>query len=179
MFENKIPAGTWTIDPAHSSVEFQVKHLMVSKVKGKFGEFVGRAIVTHDSMQVTAIVDVATIDTNNKDRDAHLKSADFFEVDKYAEASFVSTGFIMNNDSEGELAGDLTIHGVTRGVIFKVEFGGVVRDPAGSVKAALEGKTKISRSDFGLTWNTALESGGVLVSDEVTILFEVQAVLEV
>jgi polyisoprenoid-binding protein YceI len=170
---------TWNIDPAHSTAEFKVKHMMISNVKGQFTGVKGalsldEANVTHS--YVEASIDAASINTHEAQRDAHLKSADFFDVEKFPTLSFKSTRVA---GSGGKLAveGDLTIHGVTRKVVFAVE--GPTepgKDPWGYTRVGLTATTKINRKDFGLTWNAALETGGILVGDEVTITLEVQLV---
>ena len=151
-----IPAGTWTIDPTHTEVGFVARHLMVTKVRGSFAT-------------VDVTVQMATVDTRNADRDTHLKSPDFFDVEAFPTMTFVATGF----DGE-ELTGDLTIKGVTHPVTFEVEFNGVQSDPWGNTKAGFEAKADIKRADWGLTWNAAIEGGGVLVSDKIKIVLDVQ-----
>lgn len=174
-----IPTGTWTVDPAHSSVSFSVKHLMVSKVRGVFGKLNGTAKVEPGGVvNITATVDATSIDTKAPDRDAHLRGEDFFDTKNHPELTFVSTTVEPGKtDDTVLLHGNLTIRGVTKPVVFTVEIGGVAKDPYGNVKGAAEATTTISRSEFGLTWNTALESGGVLVGDEVKIVIEAQATL--
>lgn len=156
-------AGTWALDPTHSEVGFTVRHAGISKVRGKFGEV--EATVDHDGQQatVTATAQAASFTTGNADRDAHVKSADFLEVDTYPTVDFTGTF-----DGE-ELAGELTVHGVTRPVTFDVEVFGEATDPFGNKRLGAEAKATINRKDFGLTWNAALEAGGVLVSDKVVL----------
>lgn len=169
---------TWKIDPAHSSAEFKVKHLMISNVKGKFSGLDG--VLTLDSAghtlsAVEASIPVATVSTGDDQRDAHLKSADFFDAEKFPAFNFKSTA--VRKVAEGELSvtGDLTIHGVTRPVTFAVEGPSEpAKDPWGNVRVGLSATAKISRKDFGLTWNAALETGGVMVGDEVTITLDVE-----
>lgn len=175
-----IPTGTWVIDPSHSDVTFSVRHLMISKVKGNFGAFNG-TITTGDTIagsQVDAKIDVTTIDTKDEGRNGHLRSPDFFAVDEHPEITFVSTSVEPGKHDKFQLHGDLTIRGTTKPVVLDVELGGVAKDGYGQTKLAAEASTTISRGDFGLTWNSALESGGVLVSDEVAIQLDVQAVLQ-
>lgn len=177
----KIPAGTWIIDPAHSSVGFSVRHLMVSKVRGTFGKFAGTAVVGEDlsSFSLEATVDASSINTGDEQRDAHLRSSDFFDVEKFPNLSFKATSVEPTDDPlVVNLSGELTIHGVTKPVTFRVEIGGVAKDPYGNVKGAAEASAVIRRSDFGLTWNAALEAGGVLVGDDVTIFVDAQATLQ-
>jgi len=174
-------ASTWNIDPEHSAVEFKVRHLMVSNVKGVFGKVAG--VVTVDDKDfakssVSATIDTASIDTGVAKRDAHLKSADFLEVDKYPTMTFVSTE-IVKGSSAGrfKLIGDLTLHGVTRKVALDVEGPSPqVKDPMGNVRSGASATTRINRKDFGLTWNKMLEAGGVAVGDEVSISIEVELI---
>ncbi len=174
-------ASTWNIDPEHSAVEFKVRHLMVSNVKGVFGKVAG--VVTVDDKDfakssVSATIDTASIDTGVAKRDAHLKSADFLEVDKYPTMTFVSTE-IVKGSSAGrfKLIGDLTLHGVTRKVALDVEGPSPqVKDPMGNVRSGASATTRINRKDFDLTWNKMLEAGGVAVGDEVSISIEVELI---
>lgn len=167
----QLPTGTWTIDASHSELSFVARHLMVSKVRGGFTDFGGTVEVAEPIEQstATATVQLASIETGSADRDGHLRSADFFDIENHPEMTFASTGFTGDT-----LTGDLTIKGVTRPVTFEAEFGGVATDPWGNSKAGFEATTKINRKDFGLTWNATLEGGGVLVSDEITINLDVQ-----
>jgi polyisoprenoid-binding protein YceI len=176
-----IPTGTWIIDGTHSTVGFTVRHLMISKVRGAFGAFTGTAVVADDfaDTRIEGSVDVSTVSTNEENRDNHLRSADFFDVEKYPEMKFTTT-YIETTKDEDEflLHGELTIRDVTKPATFKAEFGGVTVDGYGQTKAALEANTTINRTEFGLTWNSTLETGGVLVSEEVKISIEAQAVLQ-
>ncbi|HEY7722302.1 MAG TPA: YceI family protein [Pedococcus sp.] len=167
----QIPAGTWTVDASHTEVGFTARHLMVSKVRGQFTDVAGTVTVGEpfSTSQVTATVQLASIETGSADRDAHLKSADFFDVENNPEMTFVSTEV-----SEDSLKGDLTIKGVTRPVEFDLEFGGVATDPWGNTKAGFEAEAEINRKDWGLEWNVALEGGGVLVSEKIKIKLDVQ-----
>ncbi len=170
----------WVLDPTHSEVTFKVKHLMISNVKGEFKE-VSATIDGEDfaTSKITASIKAASIYTNNDDRDNHLKSADFFDAENFETLDFVGTSFKKVNDDEYQLTGDLTIKGVTKEVIFDVEFGGTNKDPWGNEKAGFSLEGKINRKDWGLNWNAALETGGVLVSEEVKIQAEVQFVKQV
>lgn len=163
--------GTWTVDTSHSELGFVARHLMVSKVRGKFTDFDGTVTVAENvaDSTVTANVRLASFDTNAADRDAHLRSADFFDVESNPEMVFRSTKV-----SEGTLEGDLTIKGITQPVVFDLEFNGTVADPWGNTKAGFEATTQISRKDWGLTWNAALEGGGVVVSDKITINLDIE-----
>ena len=170
----------WTIDPVHSSAEFKVKHMMITNVKGRFTDVKGtlefdQADVTKS--KITATIDAASIDTRNDDRDTHLKSADFFDVEKFPTLTFTSTRITKAGAGELKAEGDLTIRDVTRPVVFEVEGPSEPgTDPWGNTRIGWEATTKINRKDFGLTWNSALETGGLLVGDEVTITLDVQAV---
>jgi polyisoprenoid-binding protein YceI len=170
---------TWNIDPAHSVAEL-VKHMMISNVKGQFAKVTG--VLTLDESDLTdsrveALIEAASIETRDAQRDAHLKSADFFDVEKFPTLSFESTHISHGRDGELAVEGDLTIRGVTRKVLFAVEGPTPpVKDPWGNTRVAVSAATKINRKDFGLTWNTALETGGILVGDEVTITLDVEFV---
>jgi len=172
--------STWNIDPAHSAAEFKVKHMMISNVKGQFTGLKGT--LTFDgsdisNSRVEATIDAASINTREPQRDAHLKSPDFFDVEKFPTLSFKSNRVIRVDDGELGVAGELTIHGVTRHVVFAVEGPSApAKDPWGNVRLGLSATTKINRKDFGLTWNAALETGGILVGDEVTITLDIQFV---
>jgi polyisoprenoid-binding protein YceI len=168
-----LPAGTWTVDPAHTEVGFVARHLMVSKVRGKFTEFEGTVKIGDDitDSQVTAVVQLASVDTGSADRDAHLRSADFFDVENNPTMSFTSTEV-----TEDTLKGDLTIKGITKPVEFELDFNGLATDPWGNTKAGFEAEAEINRKDWGLEWNVALEGGGVLVSDKIKITLDVQLV---
>lgn len=170
--------STWKIDPAHSVAEFKVKHMMISNVKGQFTGVSGA--LTLDAADVTnskieATIDAASINTCEAQRDTHLKSADFFDVEKFPSLNFKSTDVARKGEGELEVEGDLTVHGVTRKVKFAVE--GPTppgKDPWGNTRIGLSARTRINRKDYGLTWNAALETGGILVGDEVAITLEVQ-----
>jgi len=169
---------TYAIDPAHTTVDFRVRHLMVSNVRGEFSGVSGT--VVHDptnpaNSKIEAIIDATTIATRDPQRDAHLKSADFLDVEKFPKITFVSTKITPASDGEWKAAGNLTVHGVTKEVTLKVE--GPTpesKDPWGNVKIGASATTKINRKDFGLVWNVGLETGGVLVGDEVAIHLELE-----
>ncbi|HMT32239.1 MAG TPA: YceI family protein [Dermatophilaceae bacterium] len=163
--------GTWTVDPNHSEVGFVARHLMVSKVRGRFSDVAGTVTVAEKfaDSSVTASAQIASVSTGNADRDAHLTSPDFFDAETYPQMTFVSTA--VTPDS---LTGDLTIKGVTRSVTFDLEFGGVAQDPWGNTKAAFEARADVNRKDWGLNWNAALEGGGVLVSEKIAIVLDIQ-----
>jgi polyisoprenoid-binding protein YceI len=169
---------TWNIDPVHSVAEFKVKHMMISNVKGQFTRVKGALTINETDLtqsHVEAEIEAASISTRDDQRDTHLKSADFFHAEKFPSLSFKSTRITRVADGELKVAGDLTIHGVTRNVVFDIE--GPTppgKDPWGNTRRGLSATTKINRSDFGLTWNAALETGGILVGDEITITLDVQ-----
>lgn len=168
----------WNIDVTHTNVGFTVKHMMVTKVRGYFSEFEGTIEGNPEQLENAKVyfkVNLASINTNNEDRDNHLRSADFFDVENYPEMTFESTYIRKVDDDEYELTGNLTIKGITKEVTFDVEFLGIGTNPWGVKVAGFEAETKISRKEFGLTWNQALESGGVLVSDEVKINIDLEA----
>jgi len=172
--------STWKIDPVHSAAEFKVRHMMISNVKGQFTVITGSMMLDPNDItksRIEASAEAASIITRDAQRDAHLKSPDFFDVEKYPTLTFASTH--VERKSEGELAvtGNLTIHGVTREVIFDVEEPTAGRkDPWGNTRIGVSATAKINRKDFGLTWNAALETGGILVGEEVTITLETQFV---
>ena len=170
---------TWAIDPAHTSVEFSVKHLMITSVKGRFAGVEG-TVTLDDSdpagHEVEVTIDAATIDTRESRRDTHLRSADFLEVEKFPAITFKSRRITDVAGDAFSLIGDLTIRGVSREVVLAVKANGRARDPWGGDRAAFDATTKIKRSDFGLTWNQALETGGVLVGDELKIAIDAQLI---
>jgi polyisoprenoid-binding protein YceI len=168
-------AGTWVLDPSHSEVTFSVRHMMISKVRGKFGVKSATLIAPENPLEarVEASVDVASVDTNDEGRDTHLRSADFFDAETFPTMEFVSTGARVEKD-EFLVDGDLTIRGTTKPVTFEVDFGGFGVDPWGNYKAGATAKAVINREDFGLTWNAALETGGVLVGKDITITLDLQ-----
>lgn len=167
----------WVLDASHSELNFKVKHLMISNVKGSFNKFTAD-IAGEDffTSPVRVVVDATSIFTNDDGRDTHLKSADFFDVEQHKELIFESESFKKTDDDEYALTGRLTMKGVTHPVTLEVEFGGTGTDPWGNLKAAFSISGKLSRKQWGLNWNAALETGGVLVSDEVRIHAEVQFV---
>ena len=169
----------WVIDPAHSEIGFKAKYLMFTNVRGSFKEFEASIYTTGEdflSAEVDFWINPASIDTGNEKRDAHLKSADFFDVEKFKEINFTGNTFEKTGDDNYKLYGDLTMKGIKKQIKLDVEFGGVVKDPWGNPKAVFNIKGKINRKDWGLNWNAALETGGVLVSEDVWIDCEVQLV---
>lgn len=174
-------AGTWKLDPYHSELSFSVKHLMISKVKGTFGTFDVTIVTGEDPRETTieATVDVSSINTGVEPRDNHLRTSDFFLVEEHPTMTFRSTGFDGDaTDGEFTVTGDLTLRGVTQPVTLKGEFGGTMTDPQGNVKAGATVTGKINRHDFGVSWNNALEGGGVTLGDDVTITADIQVALQ-
>ena len=171
--------GSYTIDPTHSRIGFVARHAMVTKVRGSFNEFDGSgyfdaANPANSKLQVS--INAASIDTRNADRDAHLRSNDFFDMETYPEITFVSTGVEQAGEDSYRVTGDLTIKGVTRPVAVEFEYTGSAVDPYGNQRIGLEGTTSVNRKDWGVNWNAALEAGGVLVSESVTLEFDVSAI---
>lgn len=171
-----VPEGTWQVDPAHSSVEFHVKHMMIATVKGRFTAFEGTLEAGEKGAQASGTVQVASIDTHEPKRDEHLRSPDFFDVAAYPEIRFQSSRIEPGQGESFRIVGDLTIKGINRAVELAATVQGAGRDPWGNERIALEARGEIDRKDFGLTWNQVLESGGFLVGDKVKILVDVSAV---
>jgi polyisoprenoid-binding protein YceI len=171
---------TWSIDPVHSVAEFKVKHMMISNVKGQFAKVSGTLTLDESNLadsRVEASIEAASIETRDPQRDAHLKSADFFDIEKFPTLSFESTRISLVREGALAVEGNLTIRGVTHKVLFSVEGPTPpAKDPWGNTRVALSATTRINRKDFGLTWNAALETGGILVGDDVTITLDVQFV---
>jgi polyisoprenoid-binding protein YceI len=169
---------TWNIDPVHSHAEFKVRHMMISNVKGEFKDVTGTLKLNSEDLTKSGVevsIDAATVNTGDAQRDAHLKSADFFDVEKFPALTFKSNRVSRNKDGVLTVAGELTIHGVTRNVVFEVEGPSApMKDPWGNTRIGLSATTRINRKDFGLTWNAALETGGILVGDDVTITLDIQ-----
>ncbi len=169
----------WQIDPAHSNVTFAVKHAMVATVRGQFKVMSGTLNIDVDhpeNSSVEAQVETASIDTREPNRDGHLRSPDFFEADKYPTISFKSTAVEALGDSNYRVTGILDMHGVQKEVVFDAEYSGQHKDPYGNTRAGLSASTRISRKDFGLTWNAAIETGGVLVGDSIKIEIDLSAI---
>lgn len=167
----------WAIDPTHSEIGFKVKHMMFTNVSGKFATYDATITTEDNDFTKSAIdfsADVASISTNNTDRDNHLKSPDFFDVENHPKLTFVSSSFIKIDDENYELTGDLTLHGVTKAVKLATELSGIMKDPWGNTKIGLNISGKINRKDWGLNWNSALEAGGVLVGEDVKLNIELQ-----
>jgi polyisoprenoid-binding protein YceI len=177
---NLTAAATWNIDPVHSHAQFKVKHMMISNVKGEFTVVTGKLELTGADItksRIEASIDASTINTREPQRDAHLKSADFLDVEKFPVLTFKSTRVSKTGTDELAVEGDLSIHGVTRSVVFDVEGPSAsMKDPWGNVRIGLSATTRINRKDFGLVWNSTLETGGLMVGDEVTITLDVEFV---
>ena len=174
----QLAAGTWNLDASHSVVGFTVRHLMVSKVRGKFTDFTARVVVAGDPLQsvVEAEVQMASIDTGDENRDNHLRTNDFFDVEHFPTMTLRSTGFEPKGGDDFVMHTELTIRGVTRPVDFDLELGGVGPDPWGGTRAGFTASATINRKDFGVEWNAPLETGGVVVSDKVNIELDVELV---
>jgi polyisoprenoid-binding protein YceI len=169
----------WSVDPTHTEIHFKVRHLMITSVTGSFGKFDASFETTDDDLETAKInfsADVDSVTTNNEQRDAHLKSADFFEGSKYPTVTFVSTKFEKLSGEEYVLYGDLNFHGVTKNIKFNVEHGGVIKDPWGNTRTGFAVEGKFNRKDFGLVWNAATEAGGVVVGEEVKVHVNIEFV---
>jgi polyisoprenoid-binding protein YceI len=169
---------TWTIDPTHSTAEFSVRHLAISKVRGSFTKFSGTIVTPaggHVPTKVSAQIEVASISTAVEDRDNHLRSPDFFHAEQHPYITFESTA-VHQHDDEIEIEGDLTIHGVTKKVMLETDFEGEGKDPWGNERIAFAATTKINRKDFGMTWSQTLETGGLLVGEDIKIDITIEAV---
>lgn len=172
-------AGTWVLDAAHSEVTFSVRHLAISKVKGSFEKFDVTVITTGDPLEtsITASIDVASVNTKQKDRDAHLRTNDFFAIDEYPTIDFTSTS-VEFDGADATIHGDLTLRGVTKPVTFTGEFGGIIVNGYGQTVAGGSFTTKIDRLDYGVKWNAAVEAGGLTLGNEVTITIDAQVALQ-
>jgi len=172
-------AHPWDLDISHSSVNFHVRHLMVSKVHGRFHNWSGTLLLDEDDITRSTVevnIEANSIDTRDEKRDGHLKSADFFDVEKFPYLTFKSTKIDKVSDDELAVHGDLSIHGITKPVTLTVETGGQVKDPWGGTRTGFSAKTSISRKEFGLHWNVALETGGFVVGDKIEITLEIEAI---
>lgn len=174
----RVPTGIWHVDPAHSSVEFEVKHMMIATVRGRFKEFEGTIVAAEDiaESKVTGTVKAASIDTNDETRDAHLRSPDFLDVERYPEIRFESNRIEPLGGPKFRIVGNLTLKGVTNEVELEATVEGAERDPWGNERVGIRVRGTIDRKDFGLTWQKMLESGGFLVGEEVRLLVDVSAV---
>jgi polyisoprenoid-binding protein YceI len=173
-----IPAGTWAVDPKHSTVEFQVKHMGIANVKGKFNEFAGTLEIGDDlaTAKATGTVKVASVDTNEEQRDAHLRSADFFDAETHPELSFAATAIEPVDEETFRIAGDLTLHGITRPITLEAVVQGTDRDPWGNDRVGLEVVGQLKRSDYDMKFNQALGSGNMLVGDKVKLVLDISAI---
>ncbi len=172
-------AATYDIDADHSAVSFQIKHLTISKVKGSFGDVTGTFTFTEgqpDTWQAEATIQIASVDTGNQKRDDHLRGDEFFDVAQYPVMTFKSTGVEMTSATEGQLTGELTMRGTTKTVVLDLEYNGSVTDPWGNQRAGFSLTGKIKRKDWGLTYNAALESGGLVIGEEVKISLEIEGI---
>ena len=172
-------SGSYTLDPAHTRIGFVARHAMVTKVRGSFGTFQGAAVVDGADLSrstVSLTIEAASIDTGNEQRDGHLRSNDFLAMDQFPQVTFTSTAVRQTGPDTIEITGDLTVRGITRSVTVPFSFEGAAVDPFGNERIGFEGATTISRQDFGISWNAPLEAGGVLVSDKVTLQFDVSAI---
>jgi polyisoprenoid-binding protein YceI len=171
-----LPTGTWTVDPVHSSVEFQVKHLGIATVKGQFTRFEGTLEVGPDGAKAHGTVDVESVDTREPQRDEHLRSADFFDAAQFPKIEFHSTAIRSTGDEDFEIDGDIQIHGITQSITLKGTLEGTETDPQGNDRVGLSASTQFNRSDHGMKFNAALGSGNMLVSDRVKVLLDISAV---
>jgi polyisoprenoid-binding protein YceI len=171
--------GTYTLDSVHSRLGFVARHAMVTKVRGSFNEFEGSAVIdgtdpSKSSVNIT--IQVASVDTRNGQRDGHLRTNDFLDIEQFPEITFKSTSITHEGGNDFQVTGDLTIKDVTKSIVIPLEYQGAATDPMGNQRIGLEGSTQIVRSDYGITYNAALEAGGVLVSDKITLEFEISAI---
>jgi polyisoprenoid-binding protein YceI len=179
LTDSKLVTGTYTVDPTHSRIGFVARHAMVTKVRGSFNEFDATAQIDADDLAASSAsvtIKVDSIDTRNEQRDGHLRSNDFLDIATYPEITFVSTEITPVGGDEVRVTGDLTIRGVTKPVSIDFTFEGSAVDPFGNTRVGFEGSVVINRKDWGITWNAALETGGVLVSDKITLEFEISAI---
>jgi polyisoprenoid-binding protein YceI len=172
-------AGTWTLDPTHSDITFSVRHLAISKVRGSFEKFDVTVVTAENPLDstVTASIDMSSVNTGQADRDGHLKTSDFFAIDEFPTMDFVSTGIRAEGDVF-YIDGNLTLRGVTKPITLKGEFGGILTDGYGQVKAGASASTKINRTEFGVNWNAALEAGGFTLGNDISIDLDIQVVLQ-
>jgi polyisoprenoid-binding protein YceI len=171
-----LPAGTFNIDPTHSRIGFSARHAMVTKVRGSFNEFTGSAVVADGAATLSIEIIVVSVDTRNADRDGHLQSADFFDAANFPKITFVSTSVKDSGSDKIAVDGNLTIKDVTKPLTIEFEYTGTATDPFGNARFGFEGAAEINRKEFGLTWNAALETGGILVSENIKLEFEISAI---
>ena len=168
-----LPAGTFNIDPSHSRVGFSARHAMVTKVRGSFNEFTGSGTVADGAASITIEINAASIDTRSADRDGHLQSPDFFDVAAFPKITFASTSVKDSGSDKLVVEGNLTIKDVTKPISIEFEYTGTATDPYGNARFGFEGASEINRKDYGLTWNAVLETGGVIVSENIKLEFEI------
>jgi polyisoprenoid-binding protein YceI len=171
-----LPSGTFNIDPSHSRVGFSARHAMVTKVRGAFNEYTGSATVANGAASINVEISVASVDTRSADRDGHLQSPDFFDVANFPKITFASTSVKDAGSDKIAVDGNLTIKDVTKPITIEFEYTGTATDPFGNARFGFEGGAEINRKDFGLTWNAALETGGILVSENIKLEFEISAI---
>ncbi len=171
-----LPAGTFNIDPSHSRVGFSARHAMVTKVRGSFNEFTGSGTVADGAASITIEINAASIDTRSADRDGHLQSPDFFDVAAFPKITFASTSVKDSGSDKLVVEGNLTIKDVTKPISIEFEYTGTATDPYGNARFGFEGASEINRKDYGLTWNAVLETGGVIVSENIKLEFEISAI---
>ena len=171
-----LPAGTFNIDPSHSRVGFSARHAMVTKVRGSFNEFTGSGTVADGAASITIEINAASIDTRSADRDGHLQSPDFFDVAAFPKITFASTSVKDSGSDKLLVEGNLTIKDVTKSISIEFEYTGTATDPYGNARFGFEGASEINRKDYGLTWNAVLETGGVIVSENIKLEFEISAI---
>jgi polyisoprenoid-binding protein YceI len=179
--QSETPSGRYTIDPVHSRIGFVARHAMITKVRGSFNEFTGSGYFDVDKPEnshLEVTIDASSIDTRNADRDAHLRSNDFFDMDTHPQIKFSSTAVEKVDDDTFRVTGDLTLKGVTKPVTIDFDYGGTATDPFGNHRLGLDGKATVNRKEWGLTWNAPLETGGVMIGEKVTLEFEVSAIRE-
>lgn len=171
-----LPAGTFNIDPSHSRIGFSARHAMVTKVRGSFNDYTGAAVVADGVASLNIEINAASVDTRNADRDGHLQSADFFDAANFPKITFASTSVKDSGSEKIVVAGNLTIKDVTKPIIIEFDYAGTATDPYGNARFGFEGAAEINRKDFGLTWNAVLETGGILVSENIRLEFEVSTI---
>ncbi|GKU77639.1 YceI family protein [Paenibacillus sp. L3-i20] len=172
----------WAVDASHSAIDFSVRHMMISKVKGTFHTFDAKVeadVNDLTSADISFTINLNSVDTRNADRDAHLRGVDFFDVEKFPSLAFKAISIVKTGEGEYEIAGEVSLHGVTRTETFEVTYEGSGKDPWGNARAGFSAKSTIKRSDYGLTYNAALETGGVLIADDIKISLEIEAVEQV
>ena len=171
-----LPAGTFNIDPSHSRVGFSARHAMVTKVRGSFNGYTGAAVVADGAASINIDITVASVDTRSADRDGHLQSSDFFDVANFPKITFASTSIKDSGSDKLAVEGNLTIKDVTKPITIEFEYSGTATDPFGNARFGFEGAAEINRKDFGLTWNAVLETGGILVSENIKLEFEISTI---